>query len=399
MDSSKTSSLTSIAVGFIWDIGIGVSITSLIVFLGMTTLTIHLLMEHLDSVRSTKLEDAILECWKANGGGSVLEKQFSKITIIVNPRVYSSQAEHAAELLYHLLQDEVGSRRVALFKTRNRGGGKELASSLSPNTSGHPLPQLVMVLGGDGTVHEVINGLTVCDVVLFALPFGRTNNVIGSGERQKKSVIKLLDQLLQVGIDGVSNLSVLICKQSKVYAASATERFPAIKVASSVICGPLAGVVQESEYWLTRYIHAPNWWRLAVSKLCYVRSAIKLSLVGKHYCSYVVTLQRSSSAGPSTTISGKFVAILIKPSADSKNDATGIEVSLVSNVFDALRLLLGTTSRSSYLANALEISYGDTQRFDVNSASPCEWLLVDGEIVKSPAFSVCVQQQEFRTIG
>ncbi|MHB8765056.1 MAG: diacylglycerol/lipid kinase family protein [Deferrisomatales bacterium] len=67
---------------------------------------------------------------------------------------------------------ETGGVRVDLRETRRRGDAEALAREA---TRLDPLPDAVVAAGGDGTIHEVVNGLAHTGVPLGVLPLGTAN--------------------------------------------------------------------------------------------------------------------------------------------------------------------------------------------------------------------------------
>ena len=163
-------------LSFLGHHGLAVTVALLVVICGMTVLGAYLLREIRADAAAARLQDGLLAAWNdaaaraaaraaalaSTGGGGVLADQFAKIHVVANPKAGTGHGRAMSDLLGHLLQDEIGASRLDVGVTKWAGHGSELASAISvdPNV-GSPAferPQLIIVLGGDGTVHEVING-------------------------------------------------------------------------------------------------------------------------------------------------------------------------------------------------------------------------------------------------
>ncbi|MBQ9239126.1 MAG: hypothetical protein IJ191_07430 [Treponema sp.] len=90
--------------------------------------------------------------------------------IIVNP----ASGKGAALRCLSAVTSYLTSRNIdyTIHKTNGRGHGKQLAESLCAATSGEP----VVALGGDGTFHEVLNGMDFSRCRMGFIPAGRGND-------------------------------------------------------------------------------------------------------------------------------------------------------------------------------------------------------------------------------
>ena len=98
-----------------------------------------------------------------------------KITIIANPNSGKGESLHAAKQIHKIL--ETHGFEVHIKYTLGRGDAKKLASlAMSDGTKS------IISCGGDGTVHEIINGLSPIGLEystpsLAIMPTGRCNNL------------------------------------------------------------------------------------------------------------------------------------------------------------------------------------------------------------------------------
>ncbi|MBQ9021183.1 MAG: diacylglycerol kinase family lipid kinase [Eggerthellaceae bacterium] len=82
-----------------------------------------------------------------------MDKQRGKTLVIVNPVAKRSEAEMASYHVRHILRDALGAPNVDVVQTVSPGHATYLASG-SAGEYAH-----VVTIGGDGAVHETINGL------------------------------------------------------------------------------------------------------------------------------------------------------------------------------------------------------------------------------------------------
>lgn len=95
---------------------------------------------------------------------------FQRALILVNPIAGRGRAERAARELAQLLERE--GAEVELCATRKKGDARERAERIGPEL------ERLIVVGGDGTVSEVLQGLARHELPLLILPMG-TANVMG----------------------------------------------------------------------------------------------------------------------------------------------------------------------------------------------------------------------------
>ena len=98
---------------------------------------------------------------------------FGRTLIIANPAAQSGAAREVAERLQRFLDMTARSSQFDLVLTERMGHAKELAAQ----AQGY---RTVIALGGDGVIHEVVNGLMTqkenARPALAALPVGSGND-------------------------------------------------------------------------------------------------------------------------------------------------------------------------------------------------------------------------------
>ena len=98
---------------------------------------------------------------------------FGRTLIIANPAAQSGAAREVAERLQRFLDMTARSSQFDLVLTERMGHAKELAAQ----AQGY---RTVIALGGDGVIHEVVNGLMTQDEAvrpaLAVLPVGSGND-------------------------------------------------------------------------------------------------------------------------------------------------------------------------------------------------------------------------------
>lgn len=156
-----------------------------------------------------------------------------KVQVILNP---ISGRGLALRVLPEL---EAGLKKLGyeadIYQTQQAGDGRRVVEALDP------LPDIVLAMGGDGTVNEVVNGLVGKDAALTIFPTG-TSNVFCRETGLKGNVQTLLDVF--------ANGEVL-----SVDLGQADERF----FLSLAGCGPDAFAVRELTAMRTGPIHMINY--------------------------------------------------------------------------------------------------------------------------------------------
>ena len=113
-----------------------------------------------------------------------------RIQLIVNPISGKGLGGEAVAQLEQRLQAAWPQVEVATFVTQRRADAQTFAASLDGRTS------LVVVVGGDGTLHEVINGQI--EIPLTVFPTG-TGNAFAT-DRGLQGDFEAFDQLLRTGV-------------------------------------------------------------------------------------------------------------------------------------------------------------------------------------------------------
>lgn len=193
---------------------------------------------------------------------------FGRTLIIANPAAQSGAAREVAERLQRFLDMTARASQFDLVLTERMGHAKELAAQAQDYRT-------VIALGGDGVIHEVVNGLMTqkenARPALAVLPVGSGNDFAqtlgiddfsgkdfgalltcelqrqdigrirswspasGSGE----ATVEYYDQTLSVGIDAAIGLSTTELRKKTGLTGAPTERVRAIIMAIQL--GPTYG--------------------------------------------------------------------------------------------------------------------------------------------------------------
>jgi YegS/Rv2252/BmrU family lipid kinase len=111
------------------------------------------------------------------------------IAFIVNPTAGNGKAYRMIPKIEKLMKERNVDYKV--FITKYPGHGTKLAEEASKSNF-----DIIVAVGGDGTVHEVINGINNTDVALGIIPLG-TGNDFARYFRIPKNVDKALEILLK----------------------------------------------------------------------------------------------------------------------------------------------------------------------------------------------------------
>ncbi|WP_055528352.1 diacylglycerol/lipid kinase family protein [Streptomyces graminilatus] len=88
------------------------------------------------------------------------EAPVRSVLVVANPAAGTTSERLTADVLA-LCADRAA--QVRLHPTTGRGDATSAVRAACAGTDGHPRPDLVVAVGGDGTVHEVVDGLTDAD--------------------------------------------------------------------------------------------------------------------------------------------------------------------------------------------------------------------------------------------
>ena len=117
------------------------------------------------------------------------------VLIIANPAAQRGNGAHAAQMAFELLCDRIGSDKVALALTQRPLHAVELAAQATREKQ-----YAVIALGGDGVVHEVVNGLMTIEhgqrPRFGVVPVGSGNDyarTLGISESVPDALAQLLD--------------------------------------------------------------------------------------------------------------------------------------------------------------------------------------------------------------
>jgi len=117
-----------------------------------------------------------------------------KLYFIINPQAKNGQCQK----LWLQIEQLLCERNVSYlaFFTKYRGNAKEIAESLSKKSEGDEI--IITAVGGDGTIHEVINGIVGHPNVLVAYIPGGSGNDFSRGFSIPKNPLDALDVLLRL---------------------------------------------------------------------------------------------------------------------------------------------------------------------------------------------------------
>lgn len=126
------------------------------------------------------------------------------VLLIANPAAQRGNGAQAAQIAYDLLKEWVGNESVALEMTDHAGHAVDLAAAASADRF-----DTVIALGGDGIVHEVVNGLMKLPQdkrpTFGLVPVGSGNDyarTLGMSESVPDAVVQFTtarEQLVDVG--------------------------------------------------------------------------------------------------------------------------------------------------------------------------------------------------------
>ena len=121
--------------------------------------------------------------------------QDGNVLLIANPAAQRGNGAQAADIAYDLLSEWLGADRVTLALTEKPQHAVELASHASTDVYSS-----VIALGGDGIVHETVNGLMQIDAAMRprfgVIPVGSGNDyarTLGMSECVPDAIVQFLD--------------------------------------------------------------------------------------------------------------------------------------------------------------------------------------------------------------
>ena len=146
-----------------------------------------------------------------------------KYALILNPNAGRGKGAKLADEIVDLAKTELGN--VTLFKTEYVGHAREIASKIKDEFD------VLIAAGGDGTVHEIVNGMMFGRATLAAVPIGSGNdfikmldltkdpaeaiNVIKNNVRKKIDVGQVNEQYFPNGV-GIGFDAWVVIESSKV---------------------------------------------------------------------------------------------------------------------------------------------------------------------------------------
>jgi diacylglycerol kinase family enzyme len=248
--------------------------------------------------------------------------------LVVNPKATTTSAR-ARDVLAHALASEV---KLDVAETTHRDHARELASQAAVDGL-----DVVVALGGDGTVNEVVNGLLHAGLqpglpALAVVPAGSTN-VFARALGMPNSAIDATSQLLE---------ALLKDRRRTIGLSLADERWFTFNAG----LGLDAGAVRRVE-------RARGKGRTATQPL-YVRSAVREYLFGDAHHRQVLTLEREGSdpvrlalalisqAGPWTYLGDRPVRPCPEASFDTGLDVFGLTTTPPTAIMRHVRQILAT---------------------------------------------------------
>jgi diacylglycerol kinase (ATP) len=120
-----------------------------------------------------------------------------KYALILNPVAGRGRTGKEEEIILELLKKHIGE--FDLFQTEYPGHAREIAARISSDYS------VLIAAGGDGTMHEVVNGMMGGTAVLAAIPTGSGNDFVkmldlpGDLEECVKIICENKRKLIDVG--------------------------------------------------------------------------------------------------------------------------------------------------------------------------------------------------------
>ena len=116
-----------------------------------------------------------------------MEKEYD---FIINPKARSGMGMKA----WQKIESELKARHInyRVYLTKRRGHAAKTAAFITADDKRHT----IVVLGGDGTVNEVVNGIKRPDLITFGyIPIGSSND-FARGLKLPKDPMKALQSVL-----------------------------------------------------------------------------------------------------------------------------------------------------------------------------------------------------------
>jgi diacylglycerol kinase (ATP) len=108
-----------------------------------------------------------------------------KYALILNPKAGRGKAERLQTQILNLLTENLGE--VDLYRTEYSGHATEIGSRIKNEYS------VIIVAGGDGTMHETVNGIIDGKATLAAIPIGSGNDFV-----KMLNLPKNIEEIIQV---------------------------------------------------------------------------------------------------------------------------------------------------------------------------------------------------------
>ncbi len=93
-----------------------------------------------------------------------------KYALILNPMAGRGRGKRQKNLISEKIRQELGD--FDLYETRERGHAREIAEEIKNDYA------VIIAAGGDGTMHEVVNGMMNGGAALAAIPIGSGNDFV-----------------------------------------------------------------------------------------------------------------------------------------------------------------------------------------------------------------------------
>ncbi len=117
----------------------------------------------------------------------MVQKKIMKIFIVANPVASGGDAGAKAKELKKILKQR--GHHPEIYLTRFRGDARQKISNISRGID------RIVVVGGDGTVNEILNGITMdCDIPLTQFPTGNAN-LLGKDLNLPDNALGMVDMI------------------------------------------------------------------------------------------------------------------------------------------------------------------------------------------------------------